>query len=438
MLITALVVGSLVQECITINASDISDLESEYPYMYWIADEKLLIVSKKPLSGKTVDSSNGILIRNIENNSWIQTETFEYYILQISGYRIGDCYRLYYNDVTGWEARQPDELREELTTTTIYTAAYGSTTLSRTIYTNGIALPSPWTSAGNTLPSGIPPFDSIDDAINEALNATTWVSGEANDMISNLQNQQNRYENGQLSKDQYEMLINVYNETFIDLSDNPSNTIADQIAVNNGLTAIQTAQDKLLSDETIKAITDILDAYNIQHTITQQDNGFTPEVLSELCRQYLYEFTSKYLEGIIPYETAVGGYFEMIQLFTPMLANPELTEADKYVLSGVIDFANQQLDFINSAGDLDEEIADAMESSDSEEKEYLQSVINETTKNIGQLKSDVETVITDKDANEINQNIITPLLDNILIKNLLPIAALFMVICVTLGTRYRL
>ena len=415
-------------------ASDITDLESDFPYMYWIAEEDLLIVSKRPLSGRTLDSNYGILIRNIVNNSWIQTETFQYYILQISGYSIGDCYKLYYNDVTGWEARQPDDIRQELTTTTIYTAAYGSTTLSRTIYTNGISLPSPWNSAGNTLPSGIPSLDSVDDAINAALNSTTWVSAEANDMISNLQNQQDRYENGQLSKEQFETLINVYNETFLDLSDNPSNTIADQIAVNNGLTAIQTAQDKLISDQTIQAITNILDAYNIQHTITQQDNGFTPEVLSALCTQYLSEFSMKYLEGLIPYDIAVGGYIEMINVFTPMLANPDFTEADKYVLSGVIDFANQQLDFINSAGDMDKDIANSAESSNVVEKDYLDSLTDETTASIQDLSP--KDSFSDAEMGTA-QEVLSIIWDNKLVKRLLVICGCFMVVCVVLGIRYK-
>lgn len=85
--------------------------------------------------------------------------------------------------------------------------------------------------------------------------------------------------------------------------------------------------------------------------------------------------------------------------------------------------------------DIKENISNEAQTSDQQEIDYLNTIINETTKQISELSpSDNFTQEQISTASEI----VTGVWENPIIKKIIPLAACFMVICVALGIRYKL
>lgn len=419
--------------CITrTEASDITDLEDEYPYQYWIADDQCLILSKVVLEGDTLSAGNGVLIKNPTTGAWVSTVTTTYYSLYSESYTTGDFLRLYYNDVTGWEAWLPDQVRRSATNWTIYYSAFGSGTLPTTVYTNGVSVPSPFTSGGSTLPSDIPPFEDIQAEINNALNASTSTTTHANQITSNIQTQIERYENGEISKEVFELNINLAQEVLEELQNIPGNTLSDQIAINNALTATQTAQDKLISD-------DLIDYLKSQQLISDDVVMGDPSETLNNVTEFLQSYFTDYMLGKIPKVVAIASLEGIKNSFLQASgiiysSGGSLTDADRWLIDAISYQISQIQNNINNAGDIDSDLSDAVESSDQAEKEYLDSLTQETTASIQDISpknsfSDVEMGTA--------QEVLSIIWENKLVKRLLVICGCFMVVCVVLGIRYK-
>lgn len=405
------------------------DLESQYPYQYWIAEENCLILSKQILDGDTLSAGNGVLIKNPTTGAWVTTATTTYYSLYTTTYSTGDFLRLYYNDVTGWEAWLPDQVRRTSTNWTIYYSAYGSGTLPAAVYTNGVSLPSPFTSGGSTLPSDIPPFDNVEEAINNALNATTGTTTQANQIQSTVNTNLDSYKNGDITSSEMQDVINNAVSDLENLNQNATNTLADQIAINNALTATQTAQDQVLTQ-------DLIDALNKKFQWGLSDQTTASNVINSISSEVSLIYTD-YLDGVIPKDTAniqVLEYQYNIELVKSSLIDQGLpwTNANESVFQGISELTQQIQNNINNAGDVDPDIAESANASMESEMQFVDSLISETTASL----EDLTPSLDDSDSEKALQWI-GLLWDNEFFKMVLPWCAIAMLVCLVLGVRYR-
>lgn len=396
---------------IRIQASNIADIESSYPYIYWLPDYKSLIVSKTVLGGYTIEDSNGILFRNLDENVFERTNTFTAYLLTISNYQQGDCYTLVYNDVTGWEARQPVMVRKTYVAT-VYTAPMVTLYSGERVYTNGQSVPSPYSSAGTTLPDDIPPLDNIEDAINEALNATTNVTTQAITINQNINNTYNTFQAGGITEAEFNAQMEEYRSQLEALANESGATLADQMAVNNALT-------------------------NLDITINQQVNNVSPELLYLISdwKTEVNQVFADYRNKDLTQEEALTTIRSSINKAAIQASNGNYTStADQSAINAFMDFSNNIIDSIANYSDLDKNVSDAVESSDAAEKEYLDSLTAETTASI----QDISPKDSFSDAEMgTAQEVLSIIWENKLVKRLLVICGCFMVVCVVLGIRYK-
>lgn len=260
------------------------------------------------------------------------------------------------------------------------------------------------------LPQGLTE-EKVQDIINESLNNTTEAGQQANTIINNTTNQYNLYLSGSTSKET--MLQNVENN--IDtLSNLTPSTILDAMSINNGLTYNQTIQDKLLNTT----------SSNISSQITGKINQAN-------------QTFQNYSEGTTTQTEAVTQINQYITQLTNLIT-AETPTADIEAINTAINTINGIKDSVTSHSDLDNSVSESAQQSDQEELEYLENIEAETTDSIDTLKSKVDNSINETQANQVKNNVIAPILQNTLIVKVLPIAALFMVLAVTLGFKYRL
>ena len=390
-------------------ASDISDITYTYPYIYWLPDYKSLIVSNTVLGGYTIEDSNGILLRNLDENVYEETSTTKAYLLTIANYQQGDCYTLVYNEVTGWEARQPVMVRKRLVAT-VYTAPMVTLYSGERVYTNGQSVPSPYSSAGTTLPDDIPPLDGVQDAINAALNATTSATTEANTIQTNIYNTYNSYTTREITEEEFVVAMAEYQSQLEELANRTSNTLADNIAINNAITY----QDLI---------------------INQQVNNVNPTLQAKL---YSYKsniglYFTQYKDGTLTQSEAMSKIQSMLTGVSSYV-NEYTSTADLNAINAVINYGNSVIDSIASYADLDSTVSESAESSDAAEKEYLDSLVSETTATIQEISP--KDTFTDVEMGTA-QEVLGIIWENKLIKRLLVICGCFMVVCVVLGIRYK-
>lgn len=407
------------------------DLESRYPYQYWIPEENCLILSKLILDGDTLSAGNGVLIKNPTTGAWVTTATTTYYSLYTTSYSTGDFLRLYYNDVTGWEAWLPDQVRRTSTNWTIYYSAYGSGTLPAAVYTNGVSLPSPFTSGGSTLPSDIPPFDNVEEAINNALNATTGTTTQANQIQSTVNTNLDSYKAGDITSSEMQDVINTAVSDLESLNQNATNTLADQIAINNALTATQTAQDQVLTNDLIEALNDkfkwSLDE-NIPLTSTEIVTMFQTEV-NNIYNDYIQGNSNKTdsINLINQYQT------EILLIKSSIIDSGAIwTPANEAVFTDLRETIKQTQNNINNSGDVDPDIAESANASMESEMQFVNSLISETTTSLADLTPSLDDSESEKALQWIGL-----LWENEFFKMVLPWCAIAMLVCLVLGVRYR-
>lgn len=394
---------------VRVQASDITEITETYPYIYWLPDYQSLIVSKKVLGGYTISDSNGIYLRNLDENVYEETSTTTAYLLTIANYQQGDCYTLVYNAVTGWEARQPMMVRKR-TVATVYTAPMVTLYTGERVYTNGQSVPSPYSSAGTTLPNDIPPLDSVSDAINDALNATTNVTTQAVTINKNINNTYNTYQSGGITEAEFNEAMETYRTQLEALSNEAGATLADQMAVNNALT-------------------------NLDITINQQLNNVDPQLQARLYskRSQMQTAFNNYKNGSSTQEQTISLLEQYINNVTQELYDYSST-ADLNAINLVINFGQSLVNSVGNYSDLDKNLSDSFESSEQAEKEYLNELTSETTASIQDISPKNEFSEQELGA---ASNIMQIIWDNKFVKSLLVICGCFMVVCVVLGIRYK-
>lgn len=407
--IIALLVGLCPREFITVNATDISEIEETYPYIYWLPDYKSLIVSNTALGGYTINDSNGILLRNLDENVYEQTSTFEAYLLTIANYQQGDCYTLVYNEVTGWEARQPVMVRKR-SVATVYTAPMVTLYSGERVYTNGHSVPSPYRSAGTTLPNDIPPLDSVSDAINDALNATTNVTTQAVTINQNINNTYNTYQSGGITEAEFKAQMETYRTQLEALSNNSGSTLADQMAVNNALT-------------------------NLDITINQQVNNVTPALQTTInaCQIQMYSLQSLYQNGTYTQSQVIQGIrVELKELADLLTSGTYTSTADIEAINSAINYGNSVIEGVSNYSDLNKDVAESANASMEFEMQFVDSLLAETTQSLEQLTPQLDSEESTKALAWIGM-----IWENEFFKQVLPWCAIAMLVCLVLGVRYR-
>lgn len=403
----ALLVGLCLLGSITVDAADLSDITDTYPYIYWLPDYKSLIVSKRALGGYTIEDSNGILLRNLDENVYERTNTNKAYLLTISNYQQGDCYTLVYNEVTGWEARQPMMCRQTYVAT-VYTAPMVTLYSGERVYTNGESVPSPYSSAGSTLPSDIPPLDSIQDAINDALNATTSVTTQAVTINQNINNTYNTYQSGGITEAEFNAQMEEYRSQLEALANDSGATLADQMAVNNALT-------------------------NLDITINQQVNNISPELITIIqnLRNVVNNQYTGYINKTIDQASVMDAMKNIESAFLGNVANYTST-ADLQAINLALEYVASIKQSIANHSDLDADIAESANASMESEMEFVDSLISETTQSLEQLTPK----LTDGESTQALQWV-GMIWENKFFKMVLPWCGIAMLLCLVLGVKYK-
>lgn len=404
-----LLVGLCLQGSITVDAADISNITDNYPYIYWLPDYKSLIVSNTVLGGYTIEDSNGILLRNLDENVYESTNTFTAYLLTIANYQQGDCYTLVYNEVTGWEARQPMMVRKR-SVATVYTAPMVTLYSGEKVFTNGQSVPSPYSSGGSTLPDDIPPLDNVEDAINAALNATTSATTEANTIQTNIYNTYNSYATGEITEAEFNTAMAEYQTQLEELANRTTNTLADNVAINNAITY----QDLI---------------------INQQVNNVSSE-LTELLNKskvQMYSFQSYYQNGTYTQSQCIQGVRTQIKVLADLLTSGQYTSAaDIEAINAAINYGNTVIEGIANYADLDATVSESANASMESEMAFVDSLLAETTQSLEQLTPQ----LTDSESTQALQWV-GMIWENKFFKMVLPWCGIAMLLCLVLGVKYK-
>ena len=337
-----------------------------------------------------------------------QTSTTEAYLLTIANYQQGDCYTLVHNEITGWEARQPMMVRK-IYTTTVYTAPMVTLYSGEQVYTNGVSVPSPYASAGSMLPSDLPPFDDIQDAINAALNATTSVTTQAVTINNNINNTYNTYQSGGISEVEFNAQMEEYRTQLEALSNDTGATLADQMAVNNALT-------------------------NLDISINQQVNNVSPDLLEFLYgfRSRIKEIYQEYHDGTTTQTFALNKINNIIVPSLLLQQQNYTSTADQEAINAAFNTVNATINMITGHSDLNADVAESANSSMESEMQFVDSLLAETTQSLEQLTPQLDSEESTKALAFIGM-----IWENEFFKQVLPWCAIAMLVCLVLGVRYR-
>lgn len=403
-----LLVGLTLLASTTIKAADITD---EYPYKIYGTD--VLGAYHILLSDYTINTSriSGSYV-NLSNGS-LSTISDYYWVTSLA--KGESALHLFYQDGI-WNYELP---------------SVSSIVTTNSAYIPSVFLPEDMLTVHDTKPSYFPPItngltrDDVNSMINEALNATTSITTSANNLQTQATNAYVSYINGNMTLSQLQSTIDNLANQLQNLNNSSSATLADKVAVNNAITQTQLVQDAANKDAIIQEMEeDLTVSSNVSSTITGKINE-----ANNVFNQYS-QGNKKQSEAV----TQINQYItQLTQLITP-----QTTTADINAINAAINTINGIKDSITSHSDLDDSVSEDAQQSDEEEIEYLENITAETTDDINSLKSKVDTSINQTQANQVKEQVITPLLQNTLIVKVLPIAALFMVLAVTLGFKYKL
>lgn len=390
----------------TVNASPIS--ESEFPYQVWDSAEQKLYISKSTFLYGYVDADYYDYMIINGTKVWITPDNYtHYYLGSYSSY----TYILVYTAEAGWSAINANVFSDRYSN--IYMVKWNTNDVKNNLYSNhnisGI------TSLGN-IPSNLPQAENLEDILNATTNTTTT----AQNLQSNLASSYNCYQSGTVSSDNLQKNINNTVSNLNSLNNNSGNTLADLMAINNGLTYAQTVQDKLNADEinqhleittAVKnAITGYINQSNTAYTEYTNGNKTQSETITTLQNQVIY------LNQIITNGTAKNS-------------------ADIEAVNSAINTVQSIINNVSNYSDVDKELSSEYESGEQAEKEFLEDEIAETTSQIQDMSAEQQFSSQQKTE---SLNILGSIWDLEIFKRLIPICAVFMVVCVAIGVKYRL
>lgn len=396
----------------TVNAAVIS--EEDFPYQIWDSTENKLYISKTQFisSVQSKVSSGAYLIIN-GSKVWLSTDNYPHYAI---GSRSKMTYILVYVEDIGWSAysanyfsANSNYLVKWNTTSDVFANLYSNQTISQGSANASVTL-------AGTMPDDLPEPENLADI----LNSTTTTTNEAQSLQADLASSYSSYQSGDITGDTLQSNIDTTVSTLNNLSDNTGNTLADLIAVNNGLTYAQTVQDKLNADElnahleittAVKnAITGYINQSNTAYTEYTNGNKTQSETITTLQNQVIY------LNQIITNGTAKNS-------------------ADIEAVNTAINTVQGIINNVSNYSDVNKELSSEYESGEQAEKEFLEDEIAETTSQIQDMSAEKQFSSQQKTE---SLNILGSIWNLEIFKRLIPICAVFMVVCVAIGVKYRL
>ena len=228
------------------------------------------------------------------------------------------------------------------------------------------------------------------------------------------------YKEGSLSAQSLQVSVNNTVDTLNTLNNKSGNTLADLIAVNNGLTYAQTVQDKINADEIIATQT-------VTSTIQLNINGY----INQANTAY-NDFTS----GTKTQSEAIEVIQQqIINLNNIITSGQAQTAADVAAVNAAINTVQNTSNSVHNYSELDKTVSDKSQQSDEEELNYIDGLQSETTSSLEDLS--ISKSIDNSDTNEA-KNIFSIVWENKAVQMFLPIAACFMIISIVLGSKYKL
>lgn len=269
------------------------------------------------------------------------------------------------------------------------------------------------------LPEGITE-DTILNIVNESINRTTQTTIQAQDIQSNLSSDYQSYKDGNISTQTLQVSVNNTVDALNTLNSQSGNTLADLIAVNNGLTYAQTVQDKINADEIIATQT-------VTSTVQLNINGY----INQANTAY-NDFTSGNKTQSEAIEVIQQ---QIINLNNIITSGQAKTAADVAAVNAAINTVQNTSNSVHNYTELDKTISDKSQQSDQEELNYITNLQEETTSSLEELS--ISNSINSSDSNEA-KNIFSIVWENKAVQMFLPIAACFMIISIVLGAKYKL
>lgn len=274
----------------------------------------------------------------------------------------------------------------------------------------------------NTVPTDMPEItiNNIDDAIQNVLNGTTATSTQAQNLQAGLATDYSSYKNGDISSQTLQVSVDNTVDSLNTLNNNTGNTLADLIAVQNGLTYAQTVQDKINADE-------IISTQTVTNTVQTKINKYVTDANNAY---------SKFISGEISQSYAINYIQKQITFLNNIIGNEATTAADIAAVNAAINTIQNTSNSVHNYKELNKEISKKAQQSDSEELNYINNLQNETTSQLQDFAPSQQ--MNSQQQTEVKNNLLNLIWDNELIKMILPLAGACMIICVTLGIKYKL
>lgn len=274
----------------------------------------------------------------------------------------------------------------------------------------------------SSLPSNFPEIDISN--LESKLNKTTQTTNSALTIQSSVGTSYQQYQDGTIDLATLEANLKSALDQLNSLANKSGNTLSDQVAVNNAITYTQTIQENVILNTSPELQTVLDEIRNEVNTIYYQ---------------YINKNGLGDLYGYISMEEAIEQISTHITRLEYYISKAYYTSiADITAINATQNYIRNITDNIRNARELDKDVSEKSQTSDAEELEYLDNLEAETTDTIDTLKVKVDSSINQTQADQVKEQIIEPILQNTLLIKILPIAALFMVLAVTLGFKYRL
>lgn len=243
------------------------------------------------------------------------------------------------------------------------------------------------------------------------------------------------YNAGYVDKNTLERQLEA-NEAELDMLNNTAGaSIGDLIAINNAITQNQTAQQILNRDEIIQKLEE--ENTELKSTITDHNtvnNTLRNYINNQLTNAEMYY--NMWQQDTAEQDNVVNNIRITINRLKTAITNTSYQSvADQQAITNAIDYCNSLIDTIYKSHDLDKTVSNEAQTSISEENEYFEELLAETSSSIAEMSPSNE--ITDEEMN-VALEIVNGVWDNPIIKKILPLTCCFLVICVALGIKYRL
>lgn len=407
---TAMVILSL-HVCTTVNAAELNLDDFPYKYYYEIgatdsySNNYNYIVAISTHSLVDIGHSGNYSYYALDLNTRLKytiSKSSSHKYFGISASQNANVYILTYSSINGWELHLPWMM-------------YGN---GNYIITWDITK----TKFATTVPSGMPEITikNIDEAIKNVLNGTTQTTTEAQNLQAGLATDYTSYQNGDISPQTLQVSVDNTVDSLNNLNNNTGNTLADLIAIQNGLTYAQTVQDKINADEIIATQTVTASVQtNINGYVTQANNAY-----------------SKFIAGEITQSFAINYIQKQITNLNNMIGNQATTAADIAAVNAAINTVQNTSNSVHNYKELNKSISKKAQQSDTDELNYINGLQSETTSQLQDFAP--SQTMNSQQQTEVKNNLLNLIWDNELIKMILPLAGACMIICVTLGIKYKL